>query len=96
MASILAHSGAVVLLQGSDLVFHFSEKLKPWVHYVPLTFSMADMTEKVSKYIYICNCFMCFSLFCMTTDESYMMYEYLFVCFIVCVCSFFAIQIHIY
>lgn len=30
---LLAHSGAVILLQETDFVYHFSARLKPWVHY---------------------------------------------------------------
>jgi hypothetical protein len=26
---------------------HFSTRLKPWVHYVPLSYSMADAVEKI-------------------------------------------------
>ena len=27
--------------------YHFSARLVPWVHYVPLSFSASDLTEKV-------------------------------------------------
>lgn len=47
LASFLAHSGAVVLLQESEFSYHFSARLKPWVHYVPLSYSAADLTEKI-------------------------------------------------
>ena len=30
---ILAHSGAVIMLQESDYLYHYSSFLKPWVHY---------------------------------------------------------------
>jgi hypothetical protein len=43
----LAHSGAVLLLQETDLQYHFSARLKPWVHYVPLSYTAADIVEKV-------------------------------------------------
>ena len=29
----LAHSGAVILLQETDFLYHYSSLLKPWVHY---------------------------------------------------------------
>ena len=47
LSSLLAHSGAVVLLQHHQHTYHFSSRLKPWVHYVPLTMNMADATEKI-------------------------------------------------
>ena len=47
LANLLAHSGAVVLLQQHQHTYHFSSRLKPWVHYVPLTMNMADATEKI-------------------------------------------------
>ena len=47
LAHILAHSGAVVLLHKSAFFYHFSARLRPWVHYVPLAFSAADLIEKV-------------------------------------------------
>jgi Glycosyl transferase family 90 len=31
--TFLAHSGAVILLQETDFLYHFSAFLKPWVHY---------------------------------------------------------------
>lgn len=31
--TFLAHSGAVILLQETDFIYHFSSFLKPWVHY---------------------------------------------------------------
>ena len=43
----LAHSGAVLMLQETDLQYHFSARLKPWVHYVPLSYTAADIVEKV-------------------------------------------------
>jgi hypothetical protein len=50
LASMLAYSGAVVLLQLSEFEYHFSARLKPWVHYVPLT------------YRWVGECFACHSL----------------------------------
>lgn len=47
MSHILAYSGAVVLMPRSTMKFHFSAQLKPWVHYVPLSFSGADVAEKI-------------------------------------------------
>ena len=40
LAGLLAHSGAVILLQESKFVYHFSSFLKPWVHYVPISYSL--------------------------------------------------------
>jgi len=34
-------------LQETDFFFHFSVQLKPWVHYVPLAYNMADATDKI-------------------------------------------------
>ena len=45
--NILAYSGAVVLFQESAYTYHFSSRLQPWVHYVPLAYNMADLIEKV-------------------------------------------------
>ena len=47
LARLLAHSGAVVLLQESEFSYHFSSRLKPWVHYVPLSYSAADVVDKI-------------------------------------------------
>ena len=47
LATLLAHSGAVILLQETDFLYHFSARLKPWVHYVPLAYNAADLLEKV-------------------------------------------------
>lgn len=43
----LGYSGAVILMAESRSHFHFSSYLKPWVHYVPFTFSGADLVEKI-------------------------------------------------
>ena len=48
LAGLLAHSGAVVLMQMNTFAYHFSARLVPWVHYVPLSYSMADIIDKVS------------------------------------------------
>lgn len=47
LAYLLAHSGAVILLQSSTFTYHFSARLQPWVHFVPLCYTMADAAEKV-------------------------------------------------
>lgn len=47
LAAMMLHSGAVILLQKHDFEYHFSSRLKPWVHYVPLSFSAADAADKV-------------------------------------------------
>ena len=47
LAWLLAHSGAVVLLPRSPFLYHFSARLLPWVHYVPLLYTSADLIEKV-------------------------------------------------
>ena len=31
--TFFAHSGAVILLQETDFLYHYSAFLKPWVHY---------------------------------------------------------------
>jgi len=43
----LAHSGAVVLLQTHESEYHFSWRLKPWIHYVPVSYNIADIAAKV-------------------------------------------------
>lgn len=35
--TFLAHSGAVILLQETDFLYHYSAFLKPWVHYGELS-----------------------------------------------------------
>ena len=47
LADLLAHSGSVILLAHSPFSYHFSARLKPWVHYVPLTYSCSDLAEKI-------------------------------------------------
>ena len=47
LARLLAHSGAVVLMHKTAFVYHFSARLVPWVNYVPLAYSSADLIEKV-------------------------------------------------
>ena len=47
LLTFLAHSGAVVLLQELDIIYHVQGRLKPWVHYVPLSYTAADLVEKI-------------------------------------------------
>jgi len=47
LAELMLNSGAVLLLQKHDFEYHFSSRLKPYVHFVPLTYSAADAAEKV-------------------------------------------------
>lgn len=47
LATFLAHSGAVVLLQETEVQYFFSARLKPWVHYVPLSYTASDVVEKI-------------------------------------------------
>lgn len=47
MISMIARSGSVILYPLNPMVFTFSSRFKPWVHYVPLSYSMADIAEKV-------------------------------------------------
>jgi hypothetical protein len=46
----------VVLLQSSSFSYHFSARLQPWVHYVPLASSMADIIDKVRLCSALCVC----------------------------------------
>lgn len=47
LCRFLAHSGSVILLQTKEFEYHFSWRLKPWVHYVPISYNTADIAEKV-------------------------------------------------
>jgi hypothetical protein len=50
LCTFLAHSGAVVLLQETDMRYHIwpnGQRLRPWVHYVPISFTAADLPEKI-------------------------------------------------
>lgn len=47
LAALMSYSGAVILLQEHDFESHFSKRLQPWIHYVPLLHSMADLVKKV-------------------------------------------------
>ena len=48
LAELLSYSGAVILLQESEYESHFSRRLIPWVHFVPVLASMTDLVAKVS------------------------------------------------
>lgn len=45
--NLLTQSGAVILLQKSTFSYHYSAYLKPWVHYVPLSYSGDDIIDKI-------------------------------------------------
>lgn len=45
--TLLFESGSVILLQDSTCKYHFSSRLKPWVHYVPIMHNAADVARKV-------------------------------------------------
>ena len=47
LASMMLHSGAVLLIQKHEFEYHFSQRLKPWIHYVPLTYTAADLPDKI-------------------------------------------------
>ena len=47
LAKLLAHSGAVILLATGSYYYHFSARLEPWVHFVPIANNLADIVEKV-------------------------------------------------
>ena len=47
LAQLLAHSGAVILLQEAGFNYPFSARLQSWIHYVPLDYNMADATDKI-------------------------------------------------
>lgn len=47
LANVLANSGAVTLLQTTGFEYHFSSRLKPWVHYVPISYNAADIITKI-------------------------------------------------
>jgi len=47
LPTLLAHSGSVVLIQEHEFAYTFSSFLKPWVHYVPLTYTTADIINKI-------------------------------------------------
>jgi len=47
LLNVLGHCECVVFLVNSALQFHFSGKLVPWVHYVPLSTIGADVVSKL-------------------------------------------------
>eukprot|EP00600_Ochromonadales_sp_CCMP1393_P004692 CAMPEP_0174958234 /NCGR_PEP_ID=MMETSP0004_2-20121128/2511_1 /TAXON_ID=420556 /ORGANISM="Ochromonas sp., Strain CCMP1393" /LENGTH=321 /DNA_ID=CAMNT_0016206425 /DNA_START=615 /DNA_END=1580 /DNA_ORIENTATION=- len=47
LLSVLGHCECVVLLQAINLQYHITARLQPWVHYVPLSSSGADVAAKV-------------------------------------------------
>lgn len=47
LGPFLAHSGAVIMLQENDALSHFSSRLKPWVHYIPVMHTAADVADKI-------------------------------------------------
>ena len=47
LGPFLDHSGAVLLIQENDALSHFSARLRPWVHYVPITHTAADVADKI-------------------------------------------------
>jgi len=47
LSHALAFSGAVILLPKTPFHYHFSSKLEPWVHYVPLSYTSSDLIEKI-------------------------------------------------
>jgi hypothetical protein len=47
LSALLGHSGAVILLQENEFAYTFSSRLKPWVHYVPLSYNTADIIDKI-------------------------------------------------
>lgn len=47
LASFLSDTGSVVLLQDHEFEYHFSARLKPWIHYVPIVYSTADILAKL-------------------------------------------------
>lgn len=47
LATLLSDTGSVVLLQEHEFEYHFSARLKPWVHYVPIAYSAADILAKL-------------------------------------------------
>ena len=49
LGNLLAYSGCVVLLQESSFTYHFSARLKPWVHYVPLSYSMVSKLKRIFR-----------------------------------------------
>jgi len=47
LATYLRHSGSVILLQETDMIYPMLSKLKPWIHYVPLSLTASDLVDKI-------------------------------------------------
>lgn len=47
LSLFLSYSNAVILLQDSTYKYHFSSQFKPWVHYVPISYSTGDIIDKI-------------------------------------------------
>ena len=48
LGKLLAHSGCVLLIQSPHkFIYSFSSQLRPWVHYVPLSYRTTDLVDKV-------------------------------------------------
>jgi len=47
LATFLRHSGATILLQETDMIYPMLSKLKPWIHYVPLSLTASDLVDKI-------------------------------------------------
>ena len=37
----------MILIQEHEFTYTFSSRLKPWVHYVPLSYNTADVIDKI-------------------------------------------------
>ncbi len=42
-------------MQQSEFEYHFSGRLVPWVHYVPLSYNTADVVAKVRVALRVCT-----------------------------------------
>ena len=47
LSAFLAYSGCVILMQEHEFAYTFSSHLKPWIHYVPLSYNTADIIDKI-------------------------------------------------
>lgn len=47
LSRFLAHSGSVILLQEHEFAYTYGSFLKPWVHYVPISYTTADIVDKI-------------------------------------------------
>jgi hypothetical protein len=50
VAELMAHSGAVILLQESAMHHHFTSRMVPWVHYVPVSYSGTDLIRRLHSH----------------------------------------------